>query len=113
MQISKKELTDCLLAKNTDTPYLELWAAPYSTTSLQLSDAGFIFLSIELEVQFYRHKVFPDLPTNCKTILLLSKYLHSPFFIVDKTEILLFGAQDSVMLTLSNNNLLQFLENQA
>ncbi|CAB4130095.1 hypothetical protein UFOVP116_267 [uncultured Caudovirales phage] len=86
------------------------WQNPVNSSSWRLTKLGHELLKETLKVESLTLTVKNTLSHN-KTLLLLEKYLTSPFYIQRSDRIVFFGGHDSIMLTLMDNNLDQYLEN--
>ena len=85
------------------------WKNPDNLNSWSLTYDGYE-LMIDLGIESTMHTVKNSMSRN-QTFLLLDKYLSTPFYIQRIDRIAFFGGQDSIMLTLLDNNLDQYIEN--
>lgn len=86
------------------------WQNPSNPNSWRLTKNGHDILRDTLKVESLTLTVKNSLSSN-KTLLLLERYLTSPFYVQRIDRIVFFGGHDSIMLSLLGNNLDQYLEN--
>lgn len=82
---------------------------PLNAASMRLTKLGYLFCTKNVEIEHYQHhipqKILP------KTLLQMEKYLPCPYYINDLTDLRVFDEHTSIVLSLYNNNLHQYLNN--
>jgi hypothetical protein len=120
--MNKRELTKLFLTQAGNTPtkdsvtqaLMHWWTAPYSTRGFQLTFKGFCFLKDTLQLTNYAYRVKDDFEVTMPHILLLSKHIQHPFFLLHNstgTTLTLFGESDAAMMGLYSGDLKQYLLN--
>ena len=86
------------------------WQNPVNQNSWRLSQRGHELFRYELKVQALVHTVTSSLKNN-RMLLLLEKHLTTPFYILSQDRIVFFSENDSIMITLLDDNIEQYLKN--
>jgi hypothetical protein len=85
------------------------WQNPTREDSYRLTETGFEILANKLEVEHHQMRIRSSLGKNLRVLLLLEQHINSPFYIKRRDQIVFFGDQHVVMLSLMDNDLDQYL----
>jgi len=86
------------------------WFNPINLTSMRLTKIGVNFAIEKAKIYYYKHKINSRIMP--KTLLQLERILEYPYFVQDLETILIFDERTSLVLTLYNDNLQSYLNNE-
>jgi len=90
----------------------QLWRNPLNPHALRLTKEGFVYLSRSAKIKFHECTLIKGFVLSAKILLLMQRYIHSPYYIKSLSTLLVVDDQLAVMLHLHSGDLEQYLTNQ-
>lgn len=107
-QYTEKIIQELKLDISNKIFYLWKWFYnPSDIDNIRLSSEGFKLFKNILKLNSVEVKV--EKPITNKSLLLLKRHIHYPYFYQNSKLLHFFGSEDSLMLTLNGNNLEHYL----